>query len=216
MADMTMICTSCGRWDLLRETLESLIARNCGGVQFAHSIIIEGSGRQDQPEWWNENKNRYAAYFGQLEWIANEGRRGQIYSLDRAIGMVRTPWIFSTEDDWNFCQGNSFIADSQKILEKYPKISMVSLRGDDCNGHPNVEGYSEGFPDARFQGAGTVLAKSLGRHKLEPQCEASSDLQGYWFDRPSYDLWNHRPRTRAGAIEDVPRQRLQDCGSAGS
>ncbi len=133
-----MVLTSCDRWDLLRNTLESLIARNCGGVRFTHTIIIEGSGRQDKPEWWAENVQRYSSYFGKIEWIANEGRRGQIYSIDRAYSQVRTDYIFHCEDDWQFVRTADFLARSQRILERYPQIIQVSLRGNDCNGHPNI------------------------------------------------------------------------------
>ena len=139
MSDITCVLTSCDRWGLLKNTLETLIGVNCGGVRFAHTIIIEGSGRQDKPDWWDANKQRYAAYFGKIEWIANKGKRGQVFSIDRAYSMVKTSYIFHAEDDFNYVKGGDFIARSQRILEKYPEISMVSLRGDDCNGHPNMQ-----------------------------------------------------------------------------
>ena len=125
-----MVITSCDRWDLLKDTLDSFIRVNCGGMKPDATLIIEGSGRQDQPDWFRENRHYYSSNIGTVAWLANEGRKGQVYSIDRAYQMVKTDYIFHCEDDWSFVKGGDFLTQSKKLLERYPHIIQVSLRGD--------------------------------------------------------------------------------------
>ncbi|MFZ1973851.1 MAG: hypothetical protein WAU89_13455 [Candidatus Acidiferrales bacterium] len=127
-SNITAVFTSCARHDLLKETLDSFIRVNCGGAKPDATIIIE-DGNTLMPEWLRENIHYYSANVGKVTWIQNEGRRGQIYSIDRAYAQVKTDYIFHAEDDWVFQRGNGFMQQSKALLEKYPSIIQVSLRG---------------------------------------------------------------------------------------
>ena len=127
MSDVTVVITSCARHDLLRKTLESFIKYNTYPV--AEFIIIEDS-ETPRPEWLGT-----VACGAPVRWIQNKHRRGQTYSIDRAYSEVKTPYIFHCEDDWEFLK-SGFIEDSKSILENVPTIWTVSLRANDCNGHP--------------------------------------------------------------------------------
>jgi len=74
-----------------------------------------------------------------LRWMNNGQRIGQIYSIDRAYREVKTDFIMHCEEDWFFqnCAGE-FIKESKEILNKYPEIIQVSLRGD-TGWHPLVK-----------------------------------------------------------------------------
>ncbi len=90
------------------------------------------------PQWMRENIHYYSSNIGTVRWIQNECRRGQIYSIDRAYSQVKTDYIFHCEDDWEFQLGGSWLVESKQILDKYPMIHQVSLRGD-CGWHQLID-----------------------------------------------------------------------------
>jgi GT2 family glycosyltransferase len=75
-----------------------------------------------------------------VRWI-NTGRRvGQIAAIDKAYRLVRTPYIFHMEDDWEF-YAPSFIEKSLAILKENANCLQVWIRAhDDTNSHPIEEG----------------------------------------------------------------------------
>jgi hypothetical protein len=123
MSPYTLVVTSCDRHDLLRETLESFI--EMADQKPAKTIIIEDSAKP-MPAWIDGMR----AALGGILWIPNGKRIGQLFSIDEAYSHVETSWIFHCEDDWKFVR-TGFIARSFEILESYPGISTVSLRGDE-------------------------------------------------------------------------------------
>lgn len=128
-SNVTMVVTACGRNELLRDTLDSFIRVNCGGAKPDRTIIVE-DGMAGMPEWLKENIHYYSANFGTVEYVKNEARMGQVYSIDRAYSLVKTDYIFHCEEDWVFQQGGDFLRQSKEILGTYPQIIQVSLRGD--------------------------------------------------------------------------------------
>jgi hypothetical protein len=146
-SDMTMVVTCCDAGDgvrhsLLKRTLDSFIAVNCGGMKPDRCIIIEdGPATLDSPSlaWLKNEIHFYSANVGKVEFLSNGVRRGQTYSIDRAYALVNTTWIYHCEEDW-LHQGNTyFLQQSKDILLKYSNIWTVSLRGTDCNGHPLID-----------------------------------------------------------------------------
>lgn len=91
---MSIACviTSCGRPDLLQQTISSL--RNCS---FDQKIIIEDSADENT---WRQIENLYS------DWtlINNEQRMGQFPSIKKAYSLVETDFVFHCEDDWD-CRG---------------------------------------------------------------------------------------------------------------
>lgn len=142
-SNTALVVTSCDRHDLLQETLHTFIRTNCGGQKPDKCIIIEDS-TLPMPDWMRANIHYYSSNLGTVEWIQNDSRMGQVWSIDRAYAQVKTEFIFHCEDDWRFDRGG-FMLESKDILAKYPEIWSVSLRGNRCNGHPLVD-------DARFAG----------------------------------------------------------------
>lgn len=117
-SNITMVITSCGRHDLLKQTLESFIA--CVDIYPEKTVIIEDACLP-KPEWLVYPE------LGDIVWIQNSVNRGQAYCIDRAYAEVKTDYIFHCEDDWLFLQPGPLMAQSLAILEKYPKISTVTL-----------------------------------------------------------------------------------------
>jgi len=118
-SDVTIVITSCGRFDLLKRTLESL--DKYVDYPIMKVIITEDSGSDDVhltiPNNWKEN----------TEIIVNKVKLGQLASIDAAYKMVQTPYVFHCEDDWEFYR-YQFITDSLEVLNNYKEVDLVRLR----------------------------------------------------------------------------------------
>src|SRR5262245_35379041 len=117
-ADITFVLTSCGRFDLLKETLSSFFAQNTAPI--ARYLLIEDSG--------DESVRKVAARFPfHIEVMVNRPSLGQIASIDKAYATVTTPYIFHCEDDWRFFRAG-FVEESLSLLKHDPSISVVCCR----------------------------------------------------------------------------------------
>lgn len=115
----TCVLTSCRRFDLLQNTLSSLL-KNLDIPPEAF-IIIEDSA----------DEGIYAAlepFDYPFQVILNGANLGQARSIDLAYQQVTTPYIFHCEDDWEFIR-TGFIQESLTLLQKHPNVSVVQLRG---------------------------------------------------------------------------------------
>lgn len=110
--------TSCGRFDLLRATLESFL--EYADIMPVTAIIIEDSTL--------EGIHDYLPIMPfPVKVIVNQTNLGQMRSIDVMYEQIKTPYIFHCEDDWTFTR-SGFIAESFAVLKSYPTVSMVSLR----------------------------------------------------------------------------------------
>lgn len=118
-SDVSIMITSCGRFDLLKRTLESLDKFNTYPIRNVY--ITEDSGKKDVfaclPEGWQEHTIVYV----------NEPKLGQLSSIDLAYSDIDTEWIFHCEDDWEFYRPG-FIEDSMKLLIEDQQALQVWLR----------------------------------------------------------------------------------------
>ena len=118
-SNITLVVTSCGRFDLLKRTLETFDRYNTAPIR--EVFITEDSGsdaaRDCLPAGWAPH-SRF--------WI-NRPALGQLASIDAAYAEVKTPYIFHCEDDWAFYRPG-FIEDSMCLLEHEPDSLQVWLR----------------------------------------------------------------------------------------
>ena len=112
-ADVTCVLTSCGRWDLLVHSIDTFLAYNRPG----RFIVVEDSGDE---AFAARIRERYPA----LEVVLNNPRVGQHRSIDKAYGMVTTPWIVHLEDDWHFT-GPLALDAARKVLDADPTVIAV-------------------------------------------------------------------------------------------
>jgi hypothetical protein len=104
----------------------------------ASTFIIEDSDAP-RPAWLDLPQYKKLGKPGR--WMSNEKRRGQIFTLDRLYDALppENPYVFHLEDDWEFLRGHGpFLGPSHDILNQFPHVWTVSLRGTECNGHPVV------------------------------------------------------------------------------
>jgi hypothetical protein len=126
-SNVTIVLTSCDRHDLLHDTLSSFVRVRCGGIRPDGCIIIEDSTAA-MPSWLKGSLGFYSACLGRVTWLNNRPRRGQVASIDCAYSRVTTDYIFHLEDDWHFNECD-FIQESLQILQHFPEVIQVSLRG---------------------------------------------------------------------------------------
>ena len=132
--EITVIVTSCGRFDLLEQTLDSFHHLNIYPI---HSHIIkEDSGKIAHFE------KIYAKYRHRFSILFDKGNRsGLSKSLDHLLSEVTTDYVFTCEDDWFFAGNPNFIQDSLTILEHNPDIHQVWIRNPKDHGHPLGKPY---------------------------------------------------------------------------
>lgn len=137
-SDVTIVLTSCGRFDLLKETLTSL--DNFNTYPIKEIIITEDSGDDNIikviPKSWSDH----------IKIIINKKKLGQIKSIDKAYQLVDTKYIFHCEDDWLFYR-KGFIEESKLILEFNDSILQVWLR--DYNNDIKIN-YPFHYPSEKF------------------------------------------------------------------
>ena len=127
--EVSLIITSCGRFDLLEETLDSFFKYNTYPIK--KIIITEDSTER------NKLKKLVSKYENQnFQLIVNETRLGQLKSIDKAYKEVDTEYVFHCEDDWEFFR-EGFIEKSIELLKEDEKILIVGRRA--------KEDYVEGF-----------------------------------------------------------------------
>lgn len=120
MNQVSVVITSCGRTDLLEQTVESFFKYNTYPI--SKVIVVEDSGTQQD---FRRVQNLVPT---ELEIIINEKNIGQVASIDKAYAKVETDYIFHCEEDWEFFKPG-FIEKSFEILETNPKLITVWLRG---------------------------------------------------------------------------------------
>lgn len=116
--DYEVVVTSCGRFDLLRASLASLVAHL--DVAPRRILVIEDSGDPGVAA-------ALAGLDGPFSVVVNERRLGQMASIDKAYALLEAPFVFHTEDDWLF-ERSGFIAESAALLRARADVSMVGLR----------------------------------------------------------------------------------------
>jgi hypothetical protein len=138
---VTFVLTSCGRFDLLEQTLSSFF--RCNDAPIARYILVEDSG--------DETVRRVVEPFpARIELIINRPKLGQMASIDLAYSRIETPYIFHCEDDWKFTRAG-FIQQSMRLLEAFDDVVMVALRSPDDAPPEALEQPLETYRGIRFR-----------------------------------------------------------------
>lgn len=117
---ITFCITSCNRWKLLEQTLDSFLKLNTFPIE--KFILNEDSGDIGIV------KRILDKYGDKFHIIRSPKNQGLLKSIDNLYSLVETPYIFHCEDDWLF-QGNpNFIQESLQILSTREDIHQVWIR----------------------------------------------------------------------------------------
>jgi hypothetical protein len=118
-SEITLVITSCGRLDLLKNTLESFDRFNTAPIR--EVFLTEDAGDERVHAFIPAHWKNHCTVF------VNRPKLGQLASIDLAYQHVTTPYIFHCEDDWEFYRPG-FVEDSMAILKARPEILQVWLR----------------------------------------------------------------------------------------
>ena len=112
---LTVVLTSCGRFDLLAETIASFLDH----FDVDRIVVADDAGDADAAA-------NFAAKVAKVDMRVNDPRRGQMRSIDGLYASVQTPYVVHLEDDWKFTGG----VDLDKVvrfLEARPDVSVVCI-----------------------------------------------------------------------------------------
>jgi hypothetical protein len=138
---VTLCLTSAGRPDLLQKTLSTLLIANA--PSFQEIIIIDDFASE-------ECAQVVRRLCPEAKLLLNQIRLGQLRSVDRMYQLVRTPFIFHCEDDWEF-DPIPVVADCFKALAGVCNASVVCVRAlDDLNPEALKEAMLTEIDGSRF------------------------------------------------------------------
>lgn len=178
----TCVLTSCGRFDLLKTTLTSLLATL--DILPNEFLIIEDSTDKRIFDVLNSFDYPFRVIF-------NEKNLGQARSIDIAYSQVKTPYIFHCEDDWKFIR-TGYIKESLLILEFHDNVSLVQLRGRDESTrllklkprkHQGIEYFvAEKFTDKRYfsYGYNPSLRRTKDYQHIAPFSKIGGEREVSW------------------------------------
>jgi hypothetical protein len=115
---VTLFITSCGRPNLLKQTLDSFVKYNSYPIE--EVIICEDSGIPGIVDFVKDILP-YPVIF-----CYNEKRLGQMKTIEKYTPLIKTPFVFHLEDDYEFYD-YGFIELSLKIMDIDKNISQVLL-----------------------------------------------------------------------------------------
>ena len=113
---VTVCITSCGRLDLLAETMERFRAHHPGGRYIISEDSTDAAVIAAVGEAYPDAKV-----------LSGPDRLGIMGSIDRLYSQVRTSYIFHLEDDWAFA-GSVDWAAAIAMLEDRPDVANVCVR----------------------------------------------------------------------------------------
>ena len=126
---VSVVITSFNRLDLLKRTIESFNMFNTYPIE--KFIVIEDSADRDMMNNTIEFLESLPTGFGskvkKYLYMFNEKNIGQIDTIDLAYSRVETPYVFHSEDDYEYFR-HGFIEKSIAVMEHNPKIMQVWIR----------------------------------------------------------------------------------------
>jgi hypothetical protein len=114
-AKYTTVLTSCGRFDLLGETVASFL-QHFGAAKI---IIAEDADRPEEAA-------AFAKAFPAVEMRVNQPKLGQMRSIDALYATISTPYVVHLEDDWGFTRSID-LDNVVSFLEARPDIAVVCI-----------------------------------------------------------------------------------------
>jgi hypothetical protein len=177
---ITFVITSCGRFDLLEECLESFFTYNTSPI--SRYLLVEDSGD-------HQVHDIIAKFNVPIEVIVNDPPIGQTAAIDRAYHRVTTTYIFHCEDDWRFFR-SSFIEESLLLLKHDPSITAVVCRRPGQNPHFDLifqNSLLQSFDHVRYRIPDPWLDPYWLGYSFNPGLRRLSDYQLLG----SFSKWGH-------------------------
>lgn len=162
-SDVTMVVTSCRRFDLLERTLRSFFTYN--DYPLKEVIVIEDSD--------DEGIFKISEMFPEqpIRIIFNKVNIGQSRSVDKAYAEVETPYIFHIEDDWEFTNPGVIAALKETLVAEPETLLALARTETDMQGYVrsvrtrtrNGVAYKRLYPELHFMWYTFTFNPSLKR-----------------------------------------------------
>lgn len=130
-SDVTLLITACDRNDLLEKTLKSFVKFNTYPIK--KLVIRDDCGLENVHNELYDLLVRLKLPFNTE--LMSPAQVGQGQSIDILMSHVDTPYVFHSEEDWEYYKPG-FIEKSMEILKENPKISHVWIRPPEGMVHP--------------------------------------------------------------------------------
>lgn len=126
---VTLFVTACKRPDLLQTTLNTFVKYNTYPIE--EVIIMEDSGLEGIDDF------AHSIFSCPVRILYTKQNRGVMRSIENGLQYIRTPYVFQSEDDWEFYD-YGFIEKSLEILKKDSQMTVVQLRSYKELSHYNI------------------------------------------------------------------------------
>lgn len=125
---ITFILTACNRPDLLEQTLDSFLHPDFTSPVSRWIVHIDGMDAVVC--------KLMASKYSFFEVIGTPERVGLAASFDRLMAKVKTEYVFTCEDDWQFSHFDGLVQESIVLLAHCPHINHVWCRDATDHQHP--------------------------------------------------------------------------------
>lgn len=172
---ITFSITTCKRYDLFEKTMNSFI-NCCEDIDLiTHWICIDDNSSPEDRLKMKENYPFFNFYWKTLE------EKGHAQSMNLILDMVKTPYLFHMEDDWQFFHLNSYIKQCLEILDSSPEIGQCLIN----------KNYSETFEDIRIVGGLFNKTKFGLRYYIHEYYSDSKQFIEKYGDCLNCSYWPH-------------------------
>lgn len=123
-SDITVALTSCGRYRLLKKTVESL-GLNIDLSKYRKILTEDSQNKKHLERMLSAQAKGFLRWWEIIftNWVKQQGALRQLYEK------IDTKYVFHCEDDWLFKKVEFNIFEiSQELLENNPEIGIVQLR----------------------------------------------------------------------------------------
>lgn len=138
---ITITMTTCKRYDLFRKTVISVLKCISDMKEYVHDWIVIDDNSSCEMRLKMKEEFPFITYI-----YKDVEDKGHVRSMNMFLKIVKTPYIFNIEDDWEFFFEDKYITKMMNVFKENPKYGQVLV---------NVN-YSEDTTTYRNAGGSTM------------------------------------------------------------
>jgi GR25 family glycosyltransferase involved in LPS biosynthesis len=119
---ITVTMTTCKRYDLFQQTINSLLACCSDLSKYIHEFIVIDDNSCFQDRKIMQDTYPFITYI-----FKTPEQKGHAKSMNILLDKIVTPYVFHLEDDWRFFVPDNFITKCIAILEENPRYGQCLL-----------------------------------------------------------------------------------------
>lgn len=174
---ITFSITTCKRIDLFKNTMNSFI-NCCEDIELISSwICVDDNSSESDREEMKKLYPFFTFYF------KNKDEKGHPKSMNIIKNIVKTPFLFHMEDDWNFIERRKYIKECMEVLSQNKKIGQCLIN----------KNYAE-IGDLHIKGGDFHITKSGLRYYIHEYVN-NKELEIQWNKKhgigPNCNYWPH-------------------------